>query len=67
MAQTIVDGLSWPLASARPAVRGLRASMRASIKRLAAIAAVRAPSTASVISARVRSGGTPPCASSAPA
>ena len=43
---------SWPLGSSRPAVRGLRASIPASIRRLSAIASDRAPTIASVIQRR---------------
>src|ERR1022692_1909738 len=43
---------SWPLGSSRPAVRGLRASSRASISRLSAIASDRAPTIATVIQTR---------------
>jgi hypothetical protein len=43
---------SWPLGISRPAVRGLRASSLASIKRLSAIASDRAPTIATVIQTR---------------
>ncbi len=43
---------SWPLGISRPAVRGLRASSRASISRFSAIASDRAPTIATVIQTR---------------
>ena len=58
--------VSRPDGSSRAAVRGLRASMRASISRLSPIASERAPTIASVIQSRSCPDGTPPTASSAP-
>src|SRR6266496_537237 len=51
--------LSSPLGSSRPAVRGLRASIRASISRFRPIASERAPTIASVIQTRSCALGTP--------
>src|SRR5438067_95148 len=57
---------SWPLGSSRVAVRGLRASIAASISRLSAIASDRAPTIASVIQTRSCADGVPPIARKAP-
>jgi hypothetical protein len=54
------DGIS------RPAVRGLRASMPASMRRFSAIASDRAPIIATVIHHRSCAEGTPPTARNAP-
>ncbi len=56
--------LSLPLGISRFSVRGLRASRVASMTRLAAIAAVRAPTMANVTSSATRQPGQPPAASS---
>ena len=66
IAHSITDGESAPLASARRAVRGLRASISRSRNRFAAIAAVRAPSTASVIQPSAAGDGRPRAARIAP-
>ena len=55
-----------PLGSSRPAVRGFRASISASISRLSAIASERAPTIATVIHTRSCALGTPPTARNAP-
>ncbi len=57
---------SWPLGISRPAVRGLRASIPASIRRLSAIASERAPTIASVIQSRSCPLGLPFTARKAP-
>ena len=57
---------SWPLGISRPAVRGLRASIPASIRRLSAIASERAPTIASVIQSRSCALGVPFTARNAP-
>jgi hypothetical protein len=56
-----------PLGSSRPAVRGLRASIPASINRLSAMAALRAATMATVIQASVGQGGMRSSARTAPA
>ena len=52
-------GLTLPLGTSRPAVRGLRASIARSMTRLAAIAAVRAAAIATVTQIRVCQPGQP--------
>src|SRR6478672_7806032 len=64
--RTTAAGLTSPAGSARPAVRGLAASIRRSTSRLNAIAALRAPTMATTIQATVRQGGHPPAARSIP-
>ena len=59
-------GLTCPAGRARPAVRGLAASIRRSTSRLNAIAALRAPTMATTIQKTVRHEGHPPAASSIP-
>ena len=58
--------VSAPDGSSRPAVRGFAASMRASIRRLSAIASERAPTIATVIQSRSCADGTPSTARNAP-
>ena len=66
LAQSIVAAESAPDATARRAVRGLRASISRSKNRFVAIAAVRAPKTASVIHASSAGAGIPCAARTAP-
>ena len=58
---------SRPFGNSRSAVRGLRASMPASMRRLSAMAALRAPTMASVIQTSWLAVGQPPAARKAPA
>ena len=58
---------STPRGSSRPAVRGLRASIAWSARRLNPIAALRAPTIATTIHRSVRQGTRPPPASTAEA
>ena len=55
-----------PAGSSRPAVRGLRASIAASTRRLTAIANERAPNIATVIQPSAEIPGQPPTARIAP-
>ena len=60
MKTAISPRVSWPRGIARPEVRGFRASISASISRLAAIPKVRAPAMARVIHTKFAAPGTPP-------
>ena len=63
---TTAAGESRPDGSSRPAVRGLRASRPASIRRFSPIASERAPTIATVIQTRSCALGTPSTARNAP-
>ena len=61
-----VAGEMAPVTSGRLAVRGLRASIQRSARRLAPMPSVRAAAMAMVIHTKVRTSGRPPAASTMP-
>ena len=61
-----LPGRRAPRGSSRPAVRGFRASILASMSRFSAIAKLRAPTIATVIQTRSAALGTPSTARKAP-